>query len=280
MSSTVGLEVRGGSDYHLVIGDKNPVLARMQKGRLTSTRSLGGYGFCVVNYIKPVATTFPPLVFGTPTPESNGKGIGLFSHIGSPGNWTGFSVVAVRTLFGSSGSAIGVGFNTGWDYHACVFGHPGVAPDTSYGMEIYEEDGKATLFSSTWDLVFFKNLMQSWSHNSFTRSYSMGAYWGNQHYNAHVSWDAVIAKATHPWQSADGDTGVMLSSLGAIPLRADVGFKDDHTQDCAVMIGFPDAGRSQLWASIFYGGAQHPSADVRALNSFKLLMGDFSRINP
>jgi hypothetical protein len=278
MSSTVGLEVKGGEDYHLVIGDRNPVLSRMQTGRLTITRTLGGYGFCVVTYSNPVKDTVPPLVFTTPTASCNGKGIGLFSHIGNQGNWTGFSVVAVGTLFGTGG-AIGVGLDTGWDYHVCVFGQPNTPETTFYGLSVCDDNG-TKIFSSTWDLVLFKNLMQSWSFNSFTRSYNSPAYWGNEHYNLHISWDDVIAKATHAWQAADGDTGILISGLGALPLRADVGFPEEHTQDCAVMIGFPDSGRANLWASIFYGKAQHPSADITALNSFKLLLGDFKRLNP
>lgn len=281
-----GLQVTG-DQQQLIIGDDYPVLTRKLGGRIRVTNPIRGYGICRVYYVASITTELPPLIFVTPTSTCDGKGLGLFSHIGGPGNWQGFSVAAVRSIEGASGN-ISAGFDTGWNYHVCVFGDPGVPlrSDDTYGLELYSTTIKT--FDSRWDIVFFKELLRNWAHHSFTRSYSYvgrtqisnnGSYWGNAHFSEKKAYDLVLAKATHPWGAVDGDKGFMLSSLGAVPIRADVGYSEGHhTQDTVVMVGFPSSSRTYLMATAFYGGAQHPSANITALNRLNILTGDFSKI--
>lgn len=282
-----GLEVIG-DQQQLILDDKYPVLTRKMGGRIRVTNPIGGYGICRVIYGGSITTEHPPMIFATPTNTCNGKGLGLFSPIGGPGNWRGFSVAAVGSIEGNSGN-ISAGFDTGWDYHVCVFGDPGVPPkpDDTFGLEHYSPTG-IKIFDSRWDIVYFGGLLSNWTHRSFTRSYSYtgrtqitnnGSYWGNAHFNERIDYDLVLAKSTHPWGAADGDKGFMLSSLGAIPIRADVGYsKGHHTQDTVVMVGFHSSSRDYLMATAFYGGAQHPSANITALNRLNVLTGDFSKI--
>lgn len=277
-----------GSDGHLIIGDDHPVLCQKYTGRIVMNRQVNSgydyqpvpvsYGYCEVSYPEPIRDHMPPMVFGVPTATCSNKGIGLFQHRGGPGNWTGFSIVVTRTLFLDNNSSINLGFDSGWEYRVCVFGDPGVnrSGSSNYGLNLFDKDGRPT-FSSNWPFVPFRGVLSGWRLSSFTRWYSPYRYW----FNAEVSGantDYVLAKGTHAWGATDGRLGMLISSLGCIPVRADVGRSRDHTQDSVVLMGFPDSSRSNIWSVTVYGLAQHPSANMNAMNSWRILTADFTYV--
>lgn len=278
-----------GSDGHLIIGDDYPVLSQAYRGSITvnsraskrwSWQPNPSYGYCEVQYPQPIRSQVPPLVFGVPTPACDNKGLGFFQHRGNSGNWTGFSILITPRLFADSSAVAGIGFDSGWEYSVCVFGDPGVSrPGSSnYGLALFDADGNS-VFNSNWPFVPFRGLLAGWVLNSYTRSYALQSYWGNDWYERSKRYDFVLAKGTHTWGARDGNLGFLISSLGCVPVRADSGYKNRYpVRDCVVTMGFPDNRRDQLWSVTYYGGAQHPSANINAINSWKILTADFSHL--
>lgn len=280
-----------GSDGHLILGDDNPVLCQVYTGDLIVNQLVVqipgryvprygfGFGYCEIRYPSPIKTQTPPMVFATPTAMSDNKGLGQFQHRGSPGNWTGFSTVTTIRLFAGEGSGVQIGFNSGWQYRVCVFGDPGVErPGSSnYGIALFDEDGRPT-FNSNWPFVPFRGLLSGWQLNSFTRSFYGGhMYWQNSDYDSGSKVDYVLAKGTHEWGAKDGDLGFLLSSVGLVPVRADVG-RRNLTVSCIVTLGFPDNRRDKLWSVTYYGIAQHPNANMSEINKWQILTADFSHL--
>lgn len=279
-----------GSDGHLIIGDDYPILSRAYHGRIIVNRkplpgalwwAQANYGYCEIKYPTPIKSSVPPMVFGVPTAACDNKGLGFFQHRGKPGNWTGFSILITPRLFADSSSINApIGFDSGWEYAVCVFGDPGVnRPGASnYGLALFDDEGNQ-LFNSNWPFVPFRALLSSWRLHSFTRSYALDNYWGNYWYERSKNYDFVLAKGVHSWGSTDGKLGLLISSLGCVPVRTDVGYKNrDTTRDCVVTMGFADSRRDNIWSVTYYGGAQHPSANINAINDWRILTADFSHL--
>lgn len=290
-----GLIVRGNTDQ-LIVGDDYPVLTQRYKGDIVITQvppqngemwyeaytgdvsayCVGGrgYGYCDVTYPSPINSTLPPLVFAVPTGSANDKGLGFFCHRGSPGNWAGFSVLVTPTLFAQNGATT-TGVNSGWTYRVCVFGDPGFfAHSGTHGLRMFAANGTPT-FDSRWPIVPFRGLLGAWQLEGFTRYYNIDAYWGRRLVGGDD--DAVLVKGKHVWGAADGTLGFLLSGLGCIPLRHDIG-SDDYTHSAVVTMGFPDGGRSHIWAVAYEGLSQHPNGNVSAMSNWRLLTADFSLV--
>lgn len=285
-----GFYFRGDSN-HLILGDDHPVLAQRWKGRLLINevpadgyaegyadpyrlRRLG-YGYCTVTYPEPIRTTLPPFVFGVPTGACDNKGLGLFCHRGGPGNWVGFSVMITCSLFAEGGQAT-MGFDSGWEYRVCVFGNPGTLRPgaTNFGLRLWGPDGQQT-FDSNWAFVPFRGLLGRWERQSYTRHYDFEAYFGNPESGGDV--DNVLVKGTHDWGALDGTLGVLISSLGVIPLRHDVGNRNITTPGI-VTIGFSLGMRDKIWSVAYEGRSQHPAGDVSAMDGWRLLTADFTYV--
>lgn len=275
-----------GSDGHLILGDDNPVLCQKYKGRITVNQLVStlnnpyipaGYGYCEMRYPAPITSLMPPMVFGIPTIFCNNKGIGFFQHRGGPGNWIGFSVATTMSLHMNSAAAAYYGADTGWEYRVCVFGDPGIKrPGASrYGMALFDENGNPT-FDSNWPFVPFRGLLSSWQLIAFTRSYNVMAHWFNLR-TVQGSPDQVLAIGNHYWGARDGDLGMLISSLGCVPISADIG-RGSHTQDCVVMMGFIDWRRDAIQSVTVYGNAQHPAANMAAINNWRILTADFTYV--
>lgn len=280
-----------GSDGHLIIDNDNPVLCQKYTGKLIInqmpirdrygyTHPNGyGYGYCEAKYPSPVKSQMPPMVFAVPTAISNNKGLGYFQHRGGPGNWTGFSAVITNRLFAGEGPGVKIGFDSGWTYRVCVFGDPGVnRPGASnYGLNLFDSEG-LPIFSSNWPVVPFRSVLSGWKLDSFTRSFYGGTmYWQNSDYDPGIKFDYVLAKGTHSWGGEDGKLGLLISSIGFVPVRADVG-RRDLTVNCVTTLGFPDSRRDRIWSVTYYGLAQHPSANMSAISNWKILTADFSHL--
>ncbi|MFX1710659.1 hypothetical protein [Stutzerimonas stutzeri] len=271
-----------GTDNRLIINDSSPILTQMYRGKLTVNTLprnpkgalMGrGYGYCEVTYPYPVETREPPLVFGIPTPRCANKGIGVFTHRGRPGGWIGFCVLITGALFANNYSAMQMGFDSGWEYSVCGFGLAGDAGYAEYGMRLFGPTGKV-IYDSAWPVVQFRGLLQAWTLSDFTRGYAMGYYWGNRDVSGDE--DQVLAKGYHAWGVPDGSQGILIASIGRIGTSLDVGNYNKKVA-AAVTVGFPDAGRDNLWSVAFFGLAQHPSGDVRDLNRWRMLIADFSQ---
>lgn len=281
-----------GTDGHLILGDDHPVLCQAYRGRLVINQPLvehlfpddfigsngRGYAYCEIRYPQPIRTAMPPMVFGVPTAMSDGKGLGLFQHRGGSGNWIGFGILIARDLFASSTAQAWVDMDSGWEYRVCVFGDPGVtrSSPSRFGLALYDANGNPT-FHSNWPFVPFRGLLSGWSLHSFTRHYALGSYFGNSDRGS-GSIDTVLAKGIHTWGAQDGKLGFLISSLGTVPLRSDIGYAQDRTVDCVVLMGFPDSRRDLIWSSIFYGLSQHPSANMSAMNDWRILTADFTYV--
>lgn len=281
-TSTYGLTVRGNQSQ-LIIGDGNPVLTQKYKGPLKITHTLKsinvqrwtmGYGYCVVTYPAPIATDLPPLVFAVPTSAANNTGLGFFYHTGEPGRWTGFSVVITPRLFGGN-SSTSVGFDSGWTYRVCAFGDPGLnLSDDEYGLRVYGKNNEP-VFDSRWPIVPFRGLLGAWQHDSFTRSYNLRYYWGRRTVRGDA--DEVLVKGKHVWGASNDTLGFLLSGLGCISLRHDIG-DFNYTNTAVVTMGFLDSKRSHIWAVAYEGLSQHPAGDVTDMNGWRLLTADFAYV--
>lgn len=271
-----------GTDNRLIINDSSPILTQMYRGKLTvntlprnpSGALMGrGYGYCEVTYPYPIETREPPLVFGIPTPRCANKGIGVFTHRGRPGGWIGFCVMITGALFANNYSAMQMGFDSGWEYSVCGFGLAGDAGYAEYGMRLFGPTGKV-IYDSAWPVVQFRGLLQAWKLSGFTRGYAMDYYWGYRSVSGDE--DQVLAKGYHAWGVMDGTQGILIASIGRIGTSLDVG-KYNKKVAAAVTVGFPDAGRTNLWSVAFFGLAQHPAGDVSDLNRWRMLIADFSQ---
>lgn len=288
-----------GEAGQLILGDDYPVLGQLFQGKLI-VNSLphpyyavfdGGemgqveefreprYGMCEVTYPKAVTTQLPPMVFAVPTAGANNRGLGYFCHRGTPGAWTGFTVLSTRQLFASWNSpAMALDQDTGWEYRVCIFGNSGmelpIKDNRNTGLRLFNATG-ACVFDSRWPLVPFRDLLTRWQLSDFTRQYDTLGYWGTRFVRGDV--DHVLAKGYHPWGASDAQKkGFLLSSLGALPFRHDTG-KRDVTTPAVVTMGFPDSGRTNIWAVAFMGDSQHPAGNVSAMNTWRILTADFSR---
>lgn len=283
-----------GDSHQLIMGDEYRVLTQKYRGALNVNQVppavhvthqgfngnvVPSYGYCTVTYPSRITTQLPPMVFAVPTANANNKGIGLFCHRGSPGNWTGFSVLITNSLFATSSSRIVSGFASGWEYRVCVFGEPGVVragANLSAGMNIgcVVRDSKGIkVFDTNWPYVPFRGLMSQWKLHSYTRSYRIIEHWGYRFVDGAA--DQVLAKGTHTWGYANGTVGFLLSALSAIPVRHDIGTRNITTPSIVTM-GFDSSSRSQIWSVVYQGLSQHPSGDVTAMNNWRMLTADFT----
>ena len=276
-----GLSVKG-SDSQLILGDDKPIVTQKYRGRLKVTQMFPAregstkIGICTVIYPSPFTEESPPMVFGIPTEDADVKGICYFMHEGERNNWTGFSIVITNHWRLQGGPNIGVGYDSGWDYSVCIAGDPKVyrEGDSGYGLQLWGEDEGGKLYDSNWPLVTFKGLLPQWTMGTRVRRGSLG-YWGYIG-EASGSRDDVLIAADHVWGHPNGTHGILISSLGMIPMMADLG-KRNTTMDCVVVVGFSDSGRSILRSTSVYPiDAQHPNATLEALNTWKLLVADFT----
>lgn len=288
-----------GNAGQVILGDDNPVLTQVYSGRLyvnalahpffeqhyNGEAGLETYfeerafGMCEVTYPAPLRCYLPPMVFGVPTPAASNKGIGYFCHRGSPGYWTGFTLLVTKTLFANYGTgAMYSGFDSGWQYRVCVFANTGVdipiKDGRNTGLRLFNSRGEC-VFDSRWPLVPFRNLLSSWVSQGMTRRYAVEEYWGNRFVRGDV--DYVLAMGAHYWGVQDSERqGLLLSSLGALPFRHDTG-KRDVTTPAIVTVGFAGGDRSYIHSVAYMGASQHPNGDVSAMNTWRILTADFSR---
>lgn len=274
-----------GEDSQLILGDDKPIITQKYRGRIKATSMFpdntagvptpNRVAIATVQYPEPLSGQSPPMVFGIPTTDLGVAGIGYFAHEGGQGNWTGFSMIIARDWRLRSAPTIGVGFDSGWEYSVCVAGDPEVEiQDTSsFGLQVRGEDG-TMLYNTNWPLVTFKGLLPNWTSGEVVRRVGDG-YWM---YPAKGRDDNIVMVADHQWGYEDGNFGIMISSLGLIPLRFDVG-KKDTTKDSVVVVGFNNGDRSTLKsAAVADITGQHPTANITALNDWKLLVADFSHV--
>lgn len=304
MSKPFGFLYRGSQDQ-LILGDDYPTLVQRYRGPIIVNRRAGvtmthmiwfsgteeqyyhkevsqvgwGHGWCDVTYPAPITTDEPPFVFGVPNGSYRG-GMGAFSHRGSRGNWTGFSVMVINSLWGANnwqgdgktGDYVDIGFNILWDYRVCTFGAP--PSSDRYGLRLYGSNGKLT-FDSGWPIVFWRSLLTNWrALNTGTRRYGQPDYWGNP--NSAGDPDQVMQVAAHPWGHQDGTMGVLLSSLAGMQVVGDVG---DHNRlvNFPPTIGFVSGRRDEINMSLMYGTFQHPCAAVTSLPALRIMTADFSK---
>lgn len=270
-----GFSVLGNSGQ-LVIDENSILMTQVFKGDIIVNTCRGApfaYGWCDVTYPQVVATDLPPFVFAVPTPAATACGLGAFQHRGEPGAWTGFSVLVTGHIFAQDyGATMYAGYNTGWQYRVSGFGLAGDNGYADYGLRIMNE-WSDIVYDSAWPVIKFRGLMGGWVHQEFTRGYALDNYWGYSGTSGDS--DNVLAKGTHAWGHVDLTTGFMLSGVGSVSTRVDIG-STDQTRNCVVVMGFPDAGRANIWAVAFFGVAQHPSGDLSAMRNWNLLTADFS----
>ena len=284
-----GFEANGTSG-RLIINDYTPILTQMFWGNITvnvlvpdnqEQATYGdnfpvSYGYCDVTYSVPVTSQVPPLVFAVPTQWVTTAGLGNFVHRGSPGAWTGFSIIVTRDVMCTEWWYMNdsVNWDTGWEYRVCGFGQAGDAGYDEYGMRIWGPTG-AIIYDSAWPVVRFKGLLSAWAMQGYTDFYEIYTYWGDRETD-NVDLEFVLAKGTHTWGYADWSTGFLLSGLGTIAAAVDRG-DQDAIFNATVLFGFANAAdRSTLHAVAVLGKAQHPYGDVSALNQWKILTADFT----
>lgn len=268
-----GFFARGNSGQ-LVISDDVMLLTQAYKGNIVVDVPMGGlaYGYATVTYPKIIATDEPPFVFAVPTPNSKYCGLGYFAHLGSQGEWTGFTVLVTTHILAQDTTGMYAGYDTGWQYRVCGFGIAGDYGYSEYGLRIQNEYEDIT-FDSAWPAVKFRGLMSGWVSQGFS-SYG-GNYWGYRDLHD-VDEDMVLARGTHAWGHADLTTGFMLSGVcGGVATRMDMGTFDKTIQSIVTM-GFPDGNRANIWATAFFGTAQHPSGDLSAMRNWNLLTADLT----
>lgn len=300
-----------GQENHIVIDDENPVLRHLYSGDLRVThlqqfqdaylmsqyKRLGsGWGHCEVVYPQPVKTELPPLVFGTPGGLAGDVSIGLFSHIGVRGNWTGFRMLFLGRLeariygFGSGSSSthgernVAVGDWTGWTYHVCVAEAAPPVDGRGFGLRIFSTAGDI-IFDSNWKIVPFRGLLANWSEIGWPGSpyptaasnRSFPLLCDGRRTSQDIDVDPVSEYYAHPWGGADGSLGILLSSCGAMSQYVDFG---KHIRVYAVpMFGFRGSDRSRIICWVNFGYPQHKSATAgQALNGWGLLTADLSRV--
>lgn len=287
MSNGFGFFNRGNAG-NLILDEANPTLVHRYAGQLVVNVAGGsiaefnseynGYAHCQVTYPSPITAEDPPMVFGEPDYSFTGGAIGLFTHQGAPGRWTGFRVTFLRQwnyprMYGWGGSARGPAHNqpTGWKYHVCTFRAP--PSGDRFGMRLFSATGE-TIFDSGWPIVPFRGLLQAWEQQG-GGYYRPSGYWGRAFSNSTAIDDADrYGVYRHAWPS--GRVGVLISALCRMVVLADTG--DRNTQIPTIpMIGFPDMSRGYLQATLAYGTIQHAGTAGPALNSFGLLIADLSR---
>ncbi len=284
-----GFFVRG-TQGHLIIDDENPTLAQVERGDIVVTHSLPNTGrlahwaVCNVVYKQVVRTQIPPFVFGVPTSAGPaGLAIGMFCHIGGPGNWTGFRLIVTASVRFEAldattvGQRIGVGRHTGWEYRVCGFEAP--PSSDGYGMRIWGPSGKL-VFDSGWPLTPFRHLMRSWSlvESRKVNYLSLWNYIGNDEANHANDVDPVVHRYTHPWGYNDGDHGILLSGLNMLDARADLGWRSDSSLiTLAPLVGFVSGDRTNISIGLGLGVLQHSDTNAPALNGWGLMTADFSK---
>lgn len=271
-----GFSVRG-TKGNLILDDSTPILTQMYKGQLVINREVVNfsgvvrpYAWCEVVYPTPVTSGPPPLVFAVPA--GGNTSLGMFSHRGGPGAWTGFAVLVCRDLFMLETSPYRSGTYAGWEYRVCGFGQPGSYGLDEWGLRILKEG--RILFDSAWPIVKFDGLMTAWNFQGF-RHYDAGEYWTTRRVYGSSDW--ALATGTHTWGPPDGEKGFLLSSLGSIKTLVDVG-DDDVAITCCVLMGFAGTDRSKIWAVSPFGSAQHPAGNLDMMRQWNVLTATFKGI--
>lgn len=303
-----GFFLRGAAN-NVVIDQDNPVLRVEETGPITvNTAQIGWDGarvnpvpgagaYCRVTYRTPARSQQPPLVFGIPSGSANDVVIGMFSHIGQAGNWTGFwlffgSKLADVQYYSSgrlqrnTGRRFQLGDFTGWNYAVCAV-TPGVAEKHDHGLRVFDDTGAGVVFDSNWSIAPFRNLLTGWeaaprpynpypiSAHGLTGGGFFTCYFGT----AWGDWDAdfVVEYYRHAWGAADGSLGVLISSLGTMSQWVDYG--SHREMRTAPLIGFSGGVRDHIYCMLQFGWPQHKSATGGAgLNGYGLLTADFSQV--
>jgi len=293
MTSSFGFMQRGDNGQ-LILGDDNPTLVQRYRGKLVITNAPPyipeyegvnyysgpvGYGWCVISYPSAVTTQLPPMVFATPNHPTYAVGIGMFSHIGTPGKWTGFKCGVLDELWGGTqprtkGSAptLPIGCDSQWEYRVCTFGGP--PSGEKYGMRIWDKTGEL-VFDSGWQLVFFSQLLSNWTQlNTGTRNYNMERYWGNEYSGG--SSDQVMQVFSSPWGHSDGNAGILISSAAVTQVLGDIG-SANAVVPTPPFIGFTSSSRATIQMSFMYGLFQHPCTAAGVLPYYRFMTADFSK---
>lgn len=284
-----GMEIHGAAG-NLILDNEHLLLCQRGRGKIKVTQRAPNiwwdvyngaspvaahYVFCTVRYPGIINETEPPFVFAIPTDNAVG-GFGMFTHTGTPGAWTGFTVVYIPKLAYQGGYAPAVGTDTGWEFAVCAYGAPPSEED--YGLRMWDANQRV-IYDSTWDIVPFRNLLTGWSFH-FNGKYggnnlNNNRYWGCDNFSDQVACDTAYEVYKHPWGAANGSLGVLISSLAAFRGQADVGSWTE-TFYSAPMVGFLDKTRTNIHASVMFGVIQHTGTVYPMLNSFALMTADFT----
>ena len=272
-----------------------------RSGKRITVRGLTNYVHCDVVYPAPILSDAPPLVFVTPVPGMAGKGVAKFTHVGSPGAWSGFRVVCAVLDIGRNEFVGGlerfpyVG-GTGLNYHVCVFGDPTPLPGSGdFGLRLFGPKGEV-FFDSRAAFVPFRSLLSNWAYRSrFDQNASVNfvgtggyydyftisnGYWGNGNWNWRKQCDQYMHYFTHPWGVADGSLGVLVSAMHDTQLVLDNGYDDHYLVRSGGIIGWRTLDRAVIDWSLPIGAAQHAGFSAATIDSFGILTADFSRVPP
>lgn len=304
-----GFLARGAAN-NIIIDQDNPVLRVEETGRiLANTAPIswngspaamvpGYYAYCRVTYKAPVRSQPPPMVFGVPSGGADDIVIGLFSHIGSPGSWTGFwlffgsKLADIQykqgsKLYRNTGRNFRIGDYTGWNYAVCT-AEVGSPVYGGYGLRIFDDTGAGVVFDSNWPIAPFRNLLTGWEATGApgnpypigVHGQSTGGYFACYSGVAHDYWDSdhVVEYYRHPWGAVNGALGILISSLGAMSQWVDYG---NHMEvRTAPLIGFSGGRRDYIYCMLQFGWPQHKSATGgQGLNGYGLLTADFSLVD-
>lgn len=293
-----GLAVKG-SQGNVIVDSDNPVLHALYSGDLvvnllTPYQSLApaqklGWGMCQVNYPETYNYQSPPIVIGAPTGAlANDISIGLFTHLGLPGAWTGFRIHYMGYIgrrgangYATYGKGATIGLNTGWRYHVCTL-EP-FSSGVTWGMKVLSESQKV-IYDSGWPIVPFRQLLKNWRHiatplNPYTEPvYNPYIHecWYQRSFEGYKG-DLVDELYEHDWGWPDGQLGIMLSSLSGLSQYVDYGSFERVT--VAPFVGFIGSDRSRIICWMDFGIPQHKSATAgNALNNWGLLTADVRQV--
>jgi hypothetical protein len=315
--SNFGFFVKGDAG-NLIIDEENPVMALLHSGSiLMSTPPVtvsiqygkrngrnynmtgpASWRYCHVTYPTPITSNETPLVFAVPQTDSGKYGLGRFTHLGGPGNWTGFTVVTAPMDLTTPTTNMpiatpidtAVNYPTGWKWYACSFSAP--ASNEKYGMRVWAGDSRL-VFDSGWQVVPFRNLLSDWRafrsvELDTTRQFSNGdylvasvvvePYWGNNNANTNKDIDEYWHQFSHSWGFPNRTRGVLISSLYAQPIEADNGFQDGYRFYSAGLVGVRGSDRTNLYYTLPVGFLQHIGINPQTVNNFSLMTADFSLI--
>ena len=154
-----------GAGGQTIIDSDHSVFHVMASGSYAANNSVAW-----VNYPSAIQTAMPPVVFISPDGPANYL---YFNHLGSPGNWTGFTVQVLHE------PRIMNGYSPSGRYCACGLNPP---KTLGYGLQVFNGVG-ATVFDSNYSLMNFIGGFQAWSP-----TYSIDLTWFQRAWIYQAAW--------------------------------------------------------------------------------------------